>query len=552
MPSGYEYVVCKSSQSVQWSGGFTGQIPFSFKTPNNKWCKPRECYLAVKLRVDQRDAAGNKSCLKPISDANGNFTCYPYISKNPISTLFTTGKVLVNDKLISNMNELSATNTLFKSIYDTRSMQQTIESTNAIIPQSIANTAPAISSITIPQATPIINALSTSAPVITAPLTINGVTISTNVNVAFAANAAGVVSTSPINIVMSYNNYFFNYTLPATVCTIAQGDHVTVPAITIPIPILSFPNRASYSQTCQLLFNRFNEQTLTCALPFSLFQAEEWIPPHCKVEIDFNVNTNWRNEILSCVGQFPANGVVELSSATNTVNSSIGVGIDDISLWLYYAKDETPVGRVREIHLRQYFSQVHTIQSSNESFTLNLPNGGRNVTHLLACFLQTGRTGTIKKSSNDFSSGYTNAYPEVKINYDATTNLQMIRFILDKTYPNPDYSLNFSSALSDNCQDVSRLFYDFINNSGSKFDRSGNIVSIQEFINEPMLCYRVNSDATTYNETLQVYINMFEGDSGVTNGYKPGTSQLLIVAMYDETLRLTFDSEKITTVELIS
>ena len=34
MPSGYEYVVCKSSQSVQWSGGFTGQIPFVFKTPN--------------------------------------------------------------------------------------------------------------------------------------------------------------------------------------------------------------------------------------------------------------------------------------------------------------------------------------------------------------------------------------------------------------------------------------------------------------------------------------------------------------------------------------
>ena len=87
---------------------------------------------------------------------------------------------------------------------------------------------------------------------------------------------------------------------------------------------------------------------------------------------------------------------------------------------------------VKEIHLKQYFSQVHTIQSSNEAFNLNLPNGERNVTHLLACFLQTGRTGTIKKSSNDFSSVYTNAYPEVKINYDATTNLQMIIFILDK------------------------------------------------------------------------------------------------------------------------
>ena len=121
----------------------------------------------------------------------------------------------------------------------------------------------------------------------------------------------------------------------------------------------------------------------------------------------------------------------------------------------------------------------------------------------------------------------------------------MIRFILDKSYPNPDYQLNFSSALSDNCQDVSRMFYDFINNSGSKFDRSGNIVSIQEFINEPMMCFRVNTDVTTYNESLQVYLNL-------NTNYVPGTSQLLIVALYDETLRLTFDSKKITTVELIS
>ena len=545
MPSGYEYVVCKSSQSVQWSGNFNGQIPFTFKMPTNKWCIPRQCYLAVKLRVDQRDAAGNSTCLKPVSDANGNFTCYPYISKNPISTLFTTGKILINDKLISNMNELPATNTLFKSIYDTRSMQQTIESTNAIIPQSLSYTAPAISSITIPQTTPAITITTQSAPVITAPLTINGVTIYTNVNVAFAADATGIVNTSPINIVMSYNNYYFNYTLPAITCTIAQADHVTIPAITIPIPILSFPNRASYSQQCQLLFNTFKEQTLTCALPFSLFQADEWVPPHCKCEIDLNVNSNWYNEIISCVGAFPANGVVQLSSANNTVNSSIGVGIDSIDLWLCYATDETPKDTFKDIHLRQYFSQVHTTQSTSEAFTLNLINGGRNVTHLLACFLQTGRTGTIKKSSNDFSSGYTNSYPEVKITSDAVTNLQMIRFILDKSYPNPDYQLNFSSALSDNCQDVSRMFYDFINNSGSKFDRSGNIVSIQEFINEPMMCFRVNTDVTTYNESLQVYLNL-------NTNYVPGTSQLLIVALYDETVRLTFDSEKITTVELIS
>jgi len=74
---------------------------------------------------------------------------------------------------------------------------------------------------------------------------------------------------------------------------------------------------------------------LTWALPLPLFQSNEWIPPHTKVEIDFNVNTNWHNEILSYVGQAPAGGIVQLSSAVNSVANSIGVGVDDISLWLY-------------------------------------------------------------------------------------------------------------------------------------------------------------------------------------------------------------------------
>ena len=213
----------------------------------------------------------------------------------------------------------------------------------------------------------------------------------------FAAGDAGAKSTSVTNIVMAYNNYYFNYTLPAVSRTVVQpvvgpsavAGYVTVPAITFPIPILSFPNRASYSQKCQILFNTYKEQTLTCALPLPLFQANEWIPPHTKVEIDFNVNTNWHNEIISFVGAQPTGGIVQLSGATNTVANSIGVGIDDISLWLYYVKEQSPANIVKEIKLKQYFSQVHTISGSNESFTLTLPNGGRNGSHLLACFFQT-------------------------------------------------------------------------------------------------------------------------------------------------------------------
>ena len=71
------------------------------------------------------------------------------------------------------------------------------------------------------------------------------------------------------------------------------------------------------------------------------------------------------------------------------------------------------------------------------------------------------------------------------------------------------------------------------------------MVSVQEWINEPIFCFKVNTDATTYNEVLQVYTNMGAN-------YAPSASQLLVVALYDETLRLGFDTEKIVSTELIS
>ena len=141
---------------------------------------------------------------------------------------------------------------------------------------------------------------------------------------------------------------------------------------------------------------------------------------------------------------------------------------------------------------------------------------------------------------------------------DTVTDLQMIRFVLDRTYPNPDYTLNFNLPATPTndttykTADVARAFYDFLNNADAKFDRSGNCISIQQYIRQPIFCYKVNTDATTYNETLQVYINLAVGDGGTTTGYKAGSSQLLVVALFDESVRLHYDSEKIINVELIS
>ena len=105
--------------------------------------------------------------------------------------------------------------------------------------------------------------------------------------------------------------------------------------------------------------------------------------------------------------------------------------VDDIVLWTYNIYEQTPVNVIKEIHLKQFFSQVHTNLSSNDIFILSLPNGERNITHIFACFLQKNK-GTVKCSSNDFSDGYTNIYPEVKVGtlaggyFGAVSTLQMI------------------------------------------------------------------------------------------------------------------------------
>ena len=160
--------------------------------------------------------------------------------------------------------------------------------------------------------------------------------------------------------------------------------------------------------------------------------------------------------------------------------------------------EQSPVNIPKEIQLKQYFSQIHPIASSTDNFILTLPNGGRNVNHIMAFFLQKNR-GTINCSSTDVSDGYTNTNPEVKINNGAVSSLQMIRFQLDKNYPNVDYDIVMTPNGGNNCKDVARCFYDFLNNAQAKFDRSGNVISVQEWINEPVFIYQCNTYTTSYN-----------------------------------------------------
>ena len=148
-----------------------------------------------------------------------------------------------------------------------------------------------------------------------------------------------------------------------------------------------------------------------------------------------------------------------------------------------------PVSEVRLLHLRQIYSQTHTLISSNETFNLSAPS--RNVKYVLATFLQTTRQGA-GKSPIDFSDGFNAAADattnETIITTGAVHNLQYIRINYHgKQYPSWDYNIiNKVTAIcpiAPNTQESSyelhRLLEDVISNADCREDRSGSIYNIE-------------------------------------------------------------------------
>ena len=54
-----------------------------------------------------------------------------------MSGLFNTGRLIISDKTISNLNDIAATNTLIRSVFDSQVMENTVNGTNPIYPQGI-------------------------------------------------------------------------------------------------------------------------------------------------------------------------------------------------------------------------------------------------------------------------------------------------------------------------------------------------------------------------------------------------------------------------------
>ena len=149
-PWGYSYVRCKSNQTVNYDS-FNGDI--EFQIPNHEseeYINPLACYVSVKLRIVQTDEAGvgaggqTNGLLAPIINtgtrAAPTLLSIPYINPNPVANLFTAVSCDVAGNNVSLNQNIAPLNTLYRTLYESRVEQDTVNSTNAIVPMKLLDT----------------------------------------------------------------------------------------------------------------------------------------------------------------------------------------------------------------------------------------------------------------------------------------------------------------------------------------------------------------------------------------------------------------------------
>ena len=144
-PYGYDYMRVRSNGSVSYDN-FNGDIEFNVNNnESERWISPKNSYLSIRLRIVQTDETGVAGCLAPIvntgvSKVAGTLLSIPFINPNPASTLFTAVTFNIGEETISNNQNIATCNTLYRSLYESRDEQETVNSTNPIKCMNITDT----------------------------------------------------------------------------------------------------------------------------------------------------------------------------------------------------------------------------------------------------------------------------------------------------------------------------------------------------------------------------------------------------------------------------
>jgi len=531
----------RSNQSVAGSS-FTGSINYDFVTPNMKVLNASECYGSIDFEISQRDAT-TSDVLRPALNAN-NQLYIPYLMPNYPLLCFNSISTTLCNKQLAEVQDPATAITMYENCFLSRSELDTKDGLllNRQIKKSECTSlsAPIRGTIAVPAKIINIGATATFADYDFS--VVQGIYIATgSITSTFnAGQATGPVDTNPfiLTIVNTATTNLYQFSHPAITAgaTLTQSTNVAFNAIanvmTLAISLnSSIDKRIKYALQQQGVFARGTKQTINFRIPSSLFRTKGYIPHNAPISLRFNISDSYQNNMIGCYNVKPS---VVKSIGTDLSAHSIGIYVHDFHLFMRAETMKLDVERPISIPLIQMDTKYRLI-SSKGSNTLSFSMPNKHISYIIIGFLQQGRGSASKFSSTDFSSGFTNTYPEVKVVDDATSCVESVSVLWGGTLkPQPLYKLNMAETGSNS---NARGWSEFISLIESRADRSGSAYDYDTWVNAPLFIYKFSKN-TTMDNNIQISVSM-------SDAYTADKSQMFCTALFNETLKLTYLGDKI-------
>ena len=482
VPWGFDYARVKSNNAVNYDS-FTGDIEFTVNaSESERWISTKNSYLSIRLRVVQSDEAGTLGTLAPIvntgnSKATATLLSIPYIAPNPAACLFTAVSCDIGKENISNNQNIGPINTLYRTLYESKQEEETVNATNPI-------------------------------------------KYMTQMDTFTTANKSAVMS--------DYFKNAPNTGYPDTLTNFSNHK------------LFALQNMNNYNMFQEVEINTqlmapffYSDDLIPPNTPFTLrFTADNNYHTNLIQIAGSNVCSLPTGGAVNYTISKLSNASVFTSTNVNGYNT-IGVGVIDMNLWLYRVHMPDCVSRIKEIYVKQYTSTLHALTSgTHDEFNIDFKKN-RRVTHMAMAFVQ--KKSQLKTTQTDFSSGfYIGAAGAGGVDVPAPTatteaivysnspiaQLSNVRIEYAGTvYPFQPYAYNFDyTTYNTNSPFLSnstyRAYYDFCNFSDGLRDRNGVLLNSSQYMIAPIILFKTYQNPNNDHNTCLVSIDFKNSVSG--------------------------------------
>ena len=494
VPYSYSMLEVPPTPAITSAPSFNGDIRFTINQPSQEcYIVGKSSYISIQLQIIQTREDNTAHNLEPIINAGANRAggtaiSVPYLCPSPCSALFQNLSCYVKGEQISNHQNAQSVIPLYRMLYESYDEQNTVNSTNAIIPMALDDT-------------------------------------QTTVGVQYADAVKVLVN---LGILAA-----------GAVPTIAQLGMFSRRML------YAFKNQYNFDKNQT---NRINMQ-IPFSLFYSDDLIHLGSGADNKLELVMNVDPNWFNNLIMLAGSnvdFAGNAytVVAYNGSTPTART-INVNVTDMKLYLcrgHISSEYVPRGVTQYIRLKQFSPYYYQLQINGSQNTIVAPlKTGRRITHIAIAFLANPRTNW-KSSPTDFSSGFAiNNAPVAGQSYElknTTDGLSLIQNVSvtysGATLPQAVYNLKVDSTSPiTTMNDLAKAFMDYTVFTDSLRSQVGSLMNYSQWLSQQIYVFKTVQSTNMTSGNVEVIINLSAPLAVPTS--------ILVLGLYDEYLALRFD-----------